>query len=373
MCPFLCDARATEDAVVGDGRRGRARRGRARGERGEARRGEGRTDGRTGRTSVARGMASSSASTTRKVRVVVVGDSGVGKTSLARWLARGARGTTEEEDEEEGSVGVGGSASRTSGCRVEVILANGDESARSNGGGEEDEEDVARAPYFVELWDVGGHRQYKRERGIFYDQINGVIIVHDASSRASGARCEAWAREVAARGSFSAPTERPAETYANAESPCVMYGFGGLPVPCLIVANKIDLEGRAGRNDDFTAARGFFDRVFDVFGRGGDRGDPILPATFGDVARDGSKFTHRRQSSFGSSALAKLPPGRGLRTSVALGRVELDVVNNFFRELVHRRYAKSVVTAGASAPFVSERLLHSGSAPFVEDDEDDLT
>ena len=92
--------------------------------------------------------------------------------------------------------------------------------------------------------------------------------------------------------------------------------------------------------------------------------------TRGDAARGGSKFTHRRQSSFGASALAKLPPGRGLRTSVALGRVELDVVNNFFRELVHRRYAKSVVTAGASAPFVSERLLHSRSVPFVEDDEE---
>ena len=345
-----------------DRARGRdaAREGRARGvERGEG-----------------RGMVSNGTVSTRKVRVCVVGDSGVGKTTLARWLARGGR-MDEEEDEDEGSVGVGGSASRTSGCRVEVILVNGDERGRSNGGRgveeEEEEEDVSRAPYFVELWDVGGHRQYKRERGIFYDQINGVIIVHDASSRASGARCEAWAREVAARGSFSAPTERPAETYANAESPCVMYGFGGLPVPCLIVANKIDLEGRVGRGDERTAARGFFDRMFDVFGGGGGDGDSILPATVGDAARGGSKFTHRRQSSFGASALAKLPPGRGLRTSVALGRVELDVVNNFFRELVHRRYAKSVVTAGASAPFVSERLLHSRSVPFVEDDEDDLT
>ena len=113
--------------------------------------------------------------------------------------------------------------------------------------------------------------------------------------------------------------------------------------------------------------------MFNVFGGGGGDRDSILPATVGDAARGGSKFTHRRQSSFGASALAKLPPGRGLRTSVALGRVELDVVNNFFRELVHRLYAKSVVTAGASAPFVSERLLHSRSVPFVEDDEDDLT
>ena len=76
-----------------------------------------------------RGMVSSGTVSTRKVRVCVVGDSGVGKTTLARWVARGGR-TDEEEDEEEGSVGVGESASRTSGCRVEVILVNGDERGR---------------------------------------------------------------------------------------------------------------------------------------------------------------------------------------------------------------------------------------------------
>ena len=49
-------------------------------------------------------MVSSGTVSTRKVRVCVVGDSGVGKTTLARWVARGGR-TDEEEDEEEEASG----------------------------------------------------------------------------------------------------------------------------------------------------------------------------------------------------------------------------------------------------------------------------
>ena len=140
--------------------------------------------------------------THRKVRVLVIGDSGAGNTTLTRALRGGGRSGREEHG-------------RTSGCSAEVMRAS-EEGAEGTTGTRD------AATYFVELWDVGGHRQYKRERGIFYDQINGVIIVHDASMRASGARCEAWAREVATRGTFSAPTPT-AESFASGEQPCVMY------------------------------------------------------------------------------------------------------------------------------------------------------
>ena len=286
--------------------------------------------------------------THRKVRVLVIGDSGAGKTTLTRALVGGGRRGREEHG-------------RTSGCSAEVMRAS-EEGAEGTTGTRD------AATYFVELWDVGGHRQYKRERGIFYDQINGVIIVHDASMRASGARCEAWAREVATRGTFSAPTPT-AESFASGEQPCVMYGFGGLPVPCLIVANKVDLESAA--NDGFGRGDGLLRRALDFFGDKSRRRRSILPETIGEAARASASAAHRRQPSFGATALAKLPPGGGLRTSATLGRIDVDVMHGFFRELVRRRYDAAVIDAGASR--TSERLLHAKPAALVDDDLDDLT
>jgi len=295
-----------------------------------------------------------SASAPRKVRVLVVGESGAGKTAVSRLIARDERASTATE--------YGGIA-RTAGCRPEVVLV---ERGRETMGSEEEGETDA---YFVELWDVGGHRQYERERGVFYDQINGVIIVHDASSRSSGARCEAWAREVASKGTFSAPTPTPRERFASAESSCVLYGFGGLPVPCLIIANKIDLEDNEGASSG--GLSGLIRRLWSAFGAERRRRF-VLPETVGDAASARYPFHHRRTSSFSASALAKLPPGGGLRTSATLGRVDLDVVRSFFRELVERRYGATVEDSNAQlagAPFVSERLLSSLRA---EEDYDDL-
>jgi Rab-like protein 3 len=283
----------------------------------------------------------------RKVRVLVIGDSGVGKTTWTRALCGGA-----------GAMPAS-TPGRTSGCRVEVMYAD---AATDDGAGGGDD------AYFVELWDVGGHRQYARERGIFYDQMNGVIIVHDATSRTSGARCERWAREVAARGTFSAPTATGDARDADAteDASCVMHGFGGLPVPCLIVANKVDLEERDA-NDGVGRRDGIARRARACFG--GKRRRSILPETVVDAARAAS--AHRRQPSLGERAFARLPPGGGLRTSARLGRVHVDVVRGFFRELVRRRYDAAVIDAGASN--ASERLLRAAPVALADDDLDDLT
>ena len=153
---------------------------------------------------------------------------------------------------------MGESASRTSGCRVEVILVNGDERGRSNGGRgveeEEEEEDVSRARASSSCGTSADTGSISESEGYFTIRSTGLSSCTTRRRGRAGRGARRGRGEVAARGSFSAPTERPAETYANAESPSVMYGFGGLPVPCLIVANKIDLEGRVGRGDERTAA-----------------------------------------------------------------------------------------------------------------------
>ncbi len=38
---------------------------------------------------------------------------------------------------------------------------------------------LAGQDFFLELWDVGGHPRYQAMRGIFYQGVNGVVLVHD--------------------------------------------------------------------------------------------------------------------------------------------------------------------------------------------------
>ena len=280
----------------------------------------------------------------KKVRVLVIGDSGCGKTSMVRLIARGARAMRDEVE-------------RTAGCSVEVLTVvrrREDEGAgHQHHHGEE---------FFVELWDVGGHAQYKRERPIFYDQINGVIIVYDASIRASGARCEQWAREVALKGTFAAPMEPPPAQFASAESPSVMYGFGGLPVPCLIVANKVDLEQFGGRGQG--AAQGILRGIIDKLFRR--RAHAILPETIGDVNRVSTASRHQRRPSVSGS----LPPGGGLRMSATHGFADTETIKAFFQELINRSLGGdgAAMNDSHATPYVTERILRP-----KDDDYDDLT
>jgi len=279
----------------------------------------------------------------KKVRVLVIGDSGCGKTSMVRLIARGARAMRDEVE-------------RTAGCSVEVLTVvrrREDEGAGHQHHGEE---------FFVELWDVGGHAQYKRERPIFYDQINGVIIVYDASIRASGARCEQWAREVALKGTFAAPMEPPPAQFASAELPSVMYGFGGLPVPCLIVANKIDLEQFGGRGQG--AAQGILRGIIDKLFRR--RAHAILPETIGDVNRVSTASRHQRRPSVSGS----LPPGGGLRMSATHGLADTETIKAFFQELINRSLGGdgAAMNNSHAASYVTERILRP-----KDDDYDDLT
>ena len=283
----------------------------------------------------------------KKVRVLVIGDSGCGKTSVVRLIARGARAMRDEVE-------------RTVGCSVEVLTVvrrRGEDAGAGQG-----HRDAREEEFFVELWDVGGHAQYKRERAIFYDQINGVIIVHDSSMRASGARCEQWAREVASKGTFAAPMEPPPAQCASGELPGVMYGFGGLPVPCLIVANKTDLEQFGGRGR--AAAEGILRGIIDTLFRR--RARAILPETIGDVNRVSSASRHQRRPSGSGS----LPPGGGLRTSATHGRADTETIEAFFQELIQQSLGGGGATLNSShaAPYVTERILRP-----KDDDYDDLT
>ncbi|CAG8833458.1 8159_t:CDS:2, partial [Gigaspora margarita] len=101
-----------------------------------------------------------------KIRLVVVGDSGVGKTSLVHILCHNEalRHPT-----------------WTIGCSVHVKMHTHSRNSKT---------------YFVEFIDVGGTSKHKSSRNMFYHQINGIILVHDVSNRKSYHNLWKWIAEV---------------------------------------------------------------------------------------------------------------------------------------------------------------------------------
>ncbi|XP_044478300.1 small GTPase LIP1-like isoform X4 [Mangifera indica] len=156
-----------------------------------------------------------------QVRVLVVGDSGVGKTSLVHLILNGSSVARRPQ---------------TIGCTVGVKhITYGNTGGSSNSIKGDYERD-----FFIELWDVSGHERYKDCRSLFYSQINGVIFVHDLSQRRTKTSLQKWAAEIAATGSFSAPLGSG--------------GPGGLPVPYIVIGNKADIapkEGTGGSSGNF--------------------------------------------------------------------------------------------------------------------------
>ncbi|EXC19700.1 putative GTP-binding protein [Morus notabilis] len=138
-----------------------------------------------------------------QVRVLVVGDSGVGKTSLVHLILKGSSTARPPQ---------------TIGCTVAVKHTTygnaGSSSSSIKGDSERD--------FFVELWDVSGHERYK----------DCVIFVHDLSQRRTKTSLQKWATEIASTGTFSAPLGSG--------------GPGGLPVPYIVIGNKADVAAKEG-------------------------------------------------------------------------------------------------------------------------------
>lgn len=105
-----------------------------------------------------------------KVKVLVLGESGVGKTSLVHLL-------TGQPAKNPGW---------TVGCTVEVLL-------HDYAAGTAQEE-----AYFVELWDLGGSKTLQSIRKLFMSGTHGYIFVHDLTNRKSLQNLKAvWLSELA--------------------------------------------------------------------------------------------------------------------------------------------------------------------------------
>jgi len=169
-----------------------------------------------------------------EVRVLVLGDAAVGKTSLVEmicsssglcsgdWKAASHRGEW------------------TCGCAVSLVR-------------ECVEADLRSVDVEVELWEVGGTQMYACARPVFYETLDAVLCVYDVSNMKSYHNLVAWLFELC----------------TSAWAPSLRYwdpggGSGGVPdadlergdgrmfqhailsgrCPVLFVANKCDLKGR---------------------------------------------------------------------------------------------------------------------------------
>ncbi|XP_071725286.1 small GTPase LIP1-like [Rutidosis leptorrhynchoides] len=217
-----------------------------------------------------------------QVRVLFVGDSGVGKTSLVNLITKGSSIPHPQQ---------------TIGCTVGVKhISYGSPASSSNSIKGDAERD-----FFVELWDISGHERYKHCRSLFYSQINGVIFVHDLSQRRTKTSLSKWAAEVAASGTFSAPLGSG--------------GPGGLPVPYIVIGNKADIVAKEGPTR-------------------GSSGNLV------DVARQWvEKHSQGLIPSSEELPLTETFPGSGSLIAAAReARFDKEAVLKFFRMLIRRRY-----------------------------------
>lgn len=216
------------------------------------------------------------------VRVLVVGDSGVGKTSLVHLIIKGSSITRPPQ---------------TVGCTVSVKHTT----CGSSGSSSSSIQGEAERDFFVELWDVSGHERYKDCRSLFYSQINGVMFIHDLSQRRTKTSLQKWAAEIAANGTFSTPL-----------------GPGGsadLPVPYIVIGNKADIaskevtKGSSGNLVD--AARLWVEK------------QGLLPSL---------------PSSEHLPLTRSFPDGGGFIAAAREARIDKEAVTKFFHMLIKRRY-----------------------------------
>ncbi|KAK1403772.1 putative small GTPase superfamily, sigma-54 interaction domain, ATP-binding site 1 [Heracleum sosnowskyi] len=243
-----------------------------------------------------------------QVRVLVVGDSGVGKTSLVHLILKGsscARPT------------------QTIGCTVGVKHTT----YGTAGGSSTSIKGDAERDFFVELWDVSGHERYKDCRSLFYSQINGVIFVHDLSQRRTKTSLQKWAVEVAANGTFSAPLGSG--------------GPGGLPVPYIVIGNKADIAAKEGTR--------------------GSSGNLV------DVALQWVEKQGLISSGDELPVTESFPSGGGLIAAAKEARYDKEAVMKFFRMLIRRRYFADELPA--ASPWSTPTKSSSQSGEILSDED----
>ncbi|GJN20323.1 hypothetical protein PR202_gb07688 [Eleusine coracana subsp. coracana] len=135
--------------------------------------------------------------------------------------------------------------------------------------------------------------------------LEGVIFVYDLSQRKTKTNLNKWAVEVAESGTFSAPLGSG--------------GPGGLPVPYLVIANKVDIAPRDGKR--------------------------VSSGNLVDVARQWVEKQGLLPASEELPLVEGFPGNSGLLTAAKEARYDKEALMKFFRMLIRRRYFSNELPA----------------------------
>ncbi|XP_011183461.1 rab-like protein 3 isoform X2 [Zeugodacus cucurbitae] len=143
-----------------------------------------------------------------KARVLIVGDSGVGKTCLTHLIAHSESLTR---------------PGWTVGCSIEVKLH------------EYKEGTPQQKPYFIELFDIGGSLSHRNTRGVFYTPLHGIILVHDLTNRKSQENLRHWLFEILNKDGKDIKSLSCDNTFDPEQF------VGSTQLPMLVIGAKLDL------------------------------------------------------------------------------------------------------------------------------------
>jgi len=133
-----------------------------------------------------------------RVKILVVGDAGVGKSSLVQFLKQ-----INSKNQNPGFYKKLEEPASTIGAQVDVILHSFNSSQDNS-------------IKCLELWDVAGSHNYQMTRKFFYNDMNGLILVHDLNNKMSLSNLRSWLREVV--GSTTELVGVTTDTHADSEN-----------------------------------------------------------------------------------------------------------------------------------------------------------
>lgn len=168
-------------------------------------------------------------------KILVLGDSGVGKTSLTHLICHSR---------------PLGSPSCTIGCSIDVLY----------------HKDL---DCYLEFWDIGGSRSHNIARSFLYQDYHGIILVFDATNKKSQLNLDEWLMEVSQK-----TNDKDLEYTVNINVPILtiatkkdLLRYNSLMEPRLgnytIYVNTQDINSLGHGTDNFHELRDFYKQVID--------------------------------------------------------------------------------------------------------------
>ncbi|XP_050542689.1 rab-like protein 3 [Daktulosphaira vitifoliae] len=160
-----------------------------------------------------------SMASTDSVKVIVVGDSGVGKTCLVNLICNNV---------------VVKNPKWTVGVTVELKLYKYMEGTHR------------QRNCFIEMWDIGGSSNHKNTRHIFYNSIQGIILVYDLTNLKSSENLHKWMKDILNKDNNC--------KYKFTDSFDMEQMIGSNRVPILVCGTKLDMAPERGKKSPSTVA-----------------------------------------------------------------------------------------------------------------------